>query len=111
MPRNPARAIDPVLGIATALSIDGDDLDWHARAACAGRVEEAPALGWDGWFPSERFTRAQREAEEAAKDVCWRLCSARSECLDAALVNSEPFGVWGGLTPTERQRLTRGGVA
>lgn len=111
MPRNPARAINPTRGIVTALSIDGDDDDWHARAACRGTVEQPPRLGWDGWFPSSTSQTWQRDAEAAAKDVCWRECPVRTDCLEAALVNEEPFGIFGGLTPVERQRLMRGGAA
>ena len=111
MPRNPARAINPVQAIATALTVDGDDLDWHARAACAGRGSTPHPLGWDGWFPADRSTQAQHVAEGAAKDVCWRSCPVRSDCLESALVNGEPYGVWGGYTPAERQRIARGGVA
>ena len=32
-------------------------------------------------------------------------CGYRSRCLDLALVNGERTGVWGGLTPAERERL------
>ncbi len=30
-----------------------------------------------------------------------------TECLDYALDNKEMFGIWGGLSPRERQRVRR----
>lgn len=39
---------------------------------------------------------------EAAKAVCGR-CPLKAECLDFGM--GERFGVWGGLTPTERAAL------
>ena len=39
-----------------------------------------------------------------AKLVC-RQCQVREKCLAWALENNERFGVWGGMTPTQRQAL------
>lgn len=39
----------------------------------------------------------------AAKAVCSD-CPVQGACLDFALRNDEQFGVWGGMTPTERTR-------
>lgn len=41
-----------------------------------------------------------------AKTLCFA-CEARVECLDFALDNGEPFGIWGGKTARERRRLLR----
>ena len=60
-----------------------------AKPACA---EHDPA--W--WFDERHVGRARR--------VCAG-CGYRSRCLDLALVNGERTGVWGGLTPAERERL------
>lgn len=39
-----------------------------------------------------------------AKQVCEQ-CSIRVECLTWALENDEQYGIWGGLTPAERNKL------
>lgn len=44
---------------------------------------------------------------EAAKDLCAQ-CDVRIECLEAALAQREPAGIWGGLAPDERRRLSGG---
>jgi WhiB family redox-sensing transcriptional regulator len=41
-----------------------------------------------------------------AKKVCSE-CISRLFCLDYAVVNGEPDGIWGGLTPSERKKLKR----
>lgn len=48
------------------------------------------------WFEEQHFERARQ--------VCAK-CTYRSRCLDLAFVNGERLGVWGGLTPDERDRL------
>lgn len=57
----------------------------------------------DRWFP-EKGGRVN-----AAKRVC-AACEIRPECLAYALAAGEPYGVWGGLTGRERQRLLRRGA-
>ena len=44
---------------------------------------------------------------KSAKSICER-CPARRECLTYALEANEQYGIWGGLTTSERQRLRRG---
>ncbi|WP_405487110.1 WhiB family transcriptional regulator [Streptomyces sp. NBC_00096] len=39
-----------------------------------------------------------------AKRLCGA-CEGRKACLDYALANDERFGVWGGLSESERQAL------
>jgi WhiB family transcriptional regulator, redox-sensing transcriptional regulator len=41
-----------------------------------------------------------------AKRICQR-CPARRECLNYALEANEQYGIWGGLTAKERQKLRR----
>lgn len=36
-----------------------------------------------------------------AKAVC-RQCHGRQECLDRAIANAEPHGIWGGMSTSER---------
>ncbi|MDI3385392.1 WhiB family transcriptional regulator [Streptomyces sp. B-S-A8] len=42
-----------------------------------------------------------------AKQIC-QACEGRAACLEYALANDERFGVWGGLSEKERDRLRRG---
>jgi WhiB family redox-sensing transcriptional regulator len=44
--------------------------------------------------------------ERDAKSVCAR-CDVRPACLAYALDRHEPWGVWGGLTETERRNVGR----
>ena len=70
---------------------------WYERAACRG-------LDVALFFPEVGHAGVRRVA--AAKQVCGR-CSVSRECLAEALVMGQQHGVWGGLTPRERQRLAR----
>ncbi|MFG2441135.1 WhiB family transcriptional regulator [Streptomyces sp. NPDC048508] len=44
------------------------------------------------------------ELAPEAKKICAR-CPVKTNCLDTALEHSEVFGVWGGMTVAERNRL------
>lgn len=44
-----------------------------------------------------------------ARSICLG-CDARERCLDIAMSTNEKFGMWGGRTPAERQRLRRTGI-
>lgn len=41
-----------------------------------------------------------------AKALC-QLCGSRADCLAYALEHNERYGVWGGMTRKERQRIRR----
>ncbi|WP_459181788.1 WhiB family transcriptional regulator [Streptomyces sp.] len=69
---------------------------WHAEAAC--RSDEAGLF----FAPSKEPTAARLSREEAAKRVCAR-CPVMLECREHALLQPEPYGVWGGLTAAERR--------
>ncbi|MFD7924191.1 WhiB family transcriptional regulator [Streptomyces sp. NPDC059740] len=69
---------------------------WHAEAVC--RRDEAGLF----FAPSKEPTAARLAREEAAKRVCAR-CPVMIECREHALVQPEPYGVWGGLTAAERR--------
>jgi WhiB family redox-sensing transcriptional regulator len=62
---------------------------WTDKAACAGKFTE-------DWFSDW--------GERKAKKVCAG-CPVRNECLAAYLF--EPHGIFGGLTPTERESYRR----
>lgn len=72
------------------------DTPWHTEAVC--RRDEAVLF----FAPSKEPTAARLSREEAAKRVCAR-CPVMVECREHALVQPEPYGVWGGLTAAERR--------
>lgn len=73
------------------------DATWREQALC---TQMDPEL----WFPEVG------ENPRQAKLICsW--CEVRSDCLAFALRANEQHGVWGGLSPWERNRLRREFVA
>ena len=76
----------------------GEEMEWQLRAECRGLPTEI-------FFASESERGERRTAhEERAKKVC-RSCPVQQECLRYAITSVEPFGVWGAMTPRERERL------
>ena len=74
------------------------DWDWQKDAACRG-------MGDSTFFhpPDERDPeRSQRIA--AAKAIC-QSCPAITACRAHALRVREPYGIWGGLSESERASL------
>lgn len=43
---------------------------------------------------------------QEAKKICFR-CPVKDECLTEAIRYRVPYGIWGGKSPNERQRLRR----
>ncbi len=74
------------------------DQAWDREAAC---LEEDPEL----FFPVSKTARAAEQLAEA-RAVCAR-CAVRAPCLEFALRTGAEDGVWGGLDPDARRRLTR----
>ncbi|HHC08176.1 MAG TPA: WhiB family transcriptional regulator [Actinobacteria bacterium] len=66
---------------------------WQDLANCRGADP-------DLFFPE------RGASTRAAKAIC-RACSVREECLEFAIVSSEKFGIWGGLSERERRRIRR----
>lgn len=56
----------------------------------------------DVFYPHKYDHSSCREA----KSICAR-CPVKTECLTAAFEIDEPFGIWGGLTPRERDAMRR----
>ena len=69
------------------------DLSWQDLANCRG----ADA---DLFFPE------RGASTRTAKQIC-RECSVREDCLEFAIVSSEKFGIWGGLSERERRKIRR----
>lgn len=57
-----------------------------------------------------KFSKSEKkqndEQKADAKAVC-EDCSVRADCLDEALTNEYPVGIWGGLTTRERNGMLR----
>lgn len=75
----------------------GLGFSWQGRAACRGVDPEVffPISDKDAWL---------------AKQIC-AACPVRIECLAFSLRNRERYGVWGGLTESERGEMLRQGLA
>jgi WhiB family transcriptional regulator, redox-sensing transcriptional regulator len=73
--------------------VDLRELTWQDDAACG-------TSDGDAWFPEKGGST------RLAKRVC-RSCPVSSQCLEYALRTNEAFGVWGGLSLAERERLQR----
>jgi WhiB family redox-sensing transcriptional regulator len=71
-------------------------MNWTERAAC----KDMPA---SLWFPEAGQSGA------TAKAVCAG-CEVRAQCLQFALTTHEQYGIYGGLTPPERQRMNDGAI-
>ncbi len=81
-----------------------ESYDWQYEGACR-QVDP------DAFFSpeAERGMRRLRR-EEAAKALCAR-CPVIEQCRAHALTVQEPYGVWGGLSESERHLLLSKGHA
>lgn len=100
---SPAGAESSAWGRVPTRSRDTEDIPlrdqdgpWHSDAVC--RRDEAGLF----FAPSKEPTAARLSREAAAKRVCAR-CPVMVECREHALLQPEPYGVWGGLTAAERR--------
>lgn len=73
-------------------------MDWRYEAAC---LTHDPEL----FFPIGDSGPALDQVEQA-KVVC-RTCPVMQECLAWALETGQDFGVWGGMSESERLALRR----
>ncbi|MBV6759160.1 WhiB family transcriptional regulator [Rhodococcus opacus] len=76
------------------------DQDWQHLASCRG-TDTDMFFSPDGERGSVRARR-----EHAAKQICHN-CPVLAECRDHALTTTEAYGIWGGMSETERTRHTR----
>lgn len=97
MGRRPASHAVRVVDRPLRLVRDGE---WLLKAACA---DEDTSLFYDadGETPAARQQRVT-----IARAIC-NSCPVRKECLETAIANEEPYGIWGGHTPPERYTLKR----
>jgi WhiB family redox-sensing transcriptional regulator len=75
--------------------------EWQLDAACR-------ELDTEMFFHPENERGPRRAAREAAaKAVCAR-CPVMAECAAHALRAREPYGIWGGLSESERDDVLAG---
>lgn len=71
-------------------------IDWRSKAACIGAPQEV-------FFPTGRkFTN---KSWALARSFC-AVCPVREQCLDVAIavdVSEDRWGMFGGMTPSERK--------
>jgi WhiB family transcriptional regulator, redox-sensing transcriptional regulator len=68
---------------------------WMDFALCRG-------MDPDLWFP----TKGDVATGEAAKAICAQ-CPARMPCMEFAVATRETFGIWGGTSERQRQRIRK----
>jgi WhiB family redox-sensing transcriptional regulator len=68
--------------------------EWQDKAECRGTVQKYGSL--DLFYEEAHYKKAI--------EVC-SFCEVRPECREYAIENGIFDGVWGGMTPRERQRL------
>jgi WhiB family redox-sensing transcriptional regulator len=73
--------------------LGSEDLAWQDLANCRGADP-------DLFFPE------RGASTRTAKSIC-RQCSVQGACLEFAIVSSEKFGIWGGMSERERRRIRR----
>jgi WhiB family redox-sensing transcriptional regulator len=76
-------------------------MNWRQDAAC---VDTDPEL----FFPINEASTPGRQAITVAKTICAD-CPSQAPCLEFAFTHACMYGVWGGLTATERAKVMRRG--
>ncbi|HEU0190118.1 MAG TPA: WhiB family transcriptional regulator [Mycobacterium sp.] len=79
---------------------NADSWDWQLEGACRG-VDSSVFFHPDGERGQARVQRERR-----AKEWCGR-CQVAAQCLAHALRVGEPYGVWGGMSESERDALLK----
>ncbi len=81
------------------LNLPADPTAWRQQASCHGDMATA-------FYPPLRAEKrlVKNAREQRAKAIC-ASCVVRDRCLEQALGRDERFGIWGGLTDTERRHL------
>lgn len=82
--------------MSVSRSLIGDLLDhetWSEDAACSG-------VDIDIFFSSDDGEQKQ------ALEMC-RACPVQRECLQYAIQQREMYGIWGGMTESERRGIIR----
>lgn len=77
----------------SALPLSTSAADWRADAACRD-------------VDLELFFASDESSQQEAMAIC-EACPVRTPCLEHAIQQREPYGIWGGTREHERRRLAR----
>nr|WP_272885088.1 WhiB family transcriptional regulator [Corynebacterium phoceense] len=69
--------------------------EWQLHGACRGENSDV------FYHPDGERGRARAQRENRAKAICSG-CPVIELCREHALASAEPYGVWGGMSETER---------
>ncbi|HEY7051909.1 MAG TPA: WhiB family transcriptional regulator [Mycobacterium sp.] len=83
---------------------NADVWDWQMHGVCRG-VDSSVFF-----HPEGERGRARLARETRAKAMC-RSCPVIAQCRSHALAVGESYGIWGGLSESERQLLLKGRTA
>ena len=72
--------------------------DWQANGACRGKDSSF------FFHPDGERGRARAMRENRAKSIC-KDCPVLAQCRRHALQVGEPYGIWGGLSESERDSI------
>jgi WhiB family redox-sensing transcriptional regulator len=78
-----------------------DEPSWRVQAQCRG--DNAVHF----FAPSHFERKPEKDLREGQARALCAACPVRDRCLDYALTQQEPHGIWGGLNELERRRLLR----
>lgn len=78
-----------------------DFWEWQLHAACRGMDTET------FFHPDNERGPRRANREAAAKAVCAR-CPVINQCGEHALRVREPYGIWGGMSESERDDVLAG---
>lgn len=76
-----------------------DERNWRVDAACKDSDPEI-------FFPVATAGQVAEKQMRAAKVVCWT-CPVRAECLEDALASGQDYGIWGGVSETDRRLIAK----
>lgn len=79
---------------------NADIWDWQLRGSCRGSDSAV------FFHPDGERGRARAQREMRAKAIC-QACPVLAECRQHALLVGEPYGIWGGLSESERDTILR----
>ena len=74
--------------------------DWQLHGACRGADSSV------FFHPDGERGRARTQRENRAKAVC-NSCPVMAQCRRHALAVGEPYGIWGGMSESERMNILR----
>ncbi len=82
---------------------NADLWDWQMQGLCRGADSSV------FFHPEGERGRARAQREMNAKQLC-RQCPVITQCRSHALQVGEPYGIWGGLSESEREMMLKGGI-